>query len=133
MFTTTSSNDFNLGTAHVVKEISVEQQQQQQQQSATSRAARRVSAIQGYTVFLTSRGSRADSHTRTIPLTKTLRYASKETGLSLQASSEQRAYCKSETKRTARFKNGVPDKKSREACENLNAVEWVCKKCTPRC
>lgn len=97
MFTTTSSIDFNLVTAHIVKQISMEQQQQQQQQSTTSHAAWHISAVQGCTVFLTGRGSRVDSHTRTIPLTKTLRNASKETGLFLQASSEQWAYCKSKT------------------------------------
>lgn len=133
MFTTTSSIDFSLVTALIVKQISVEQRQQQQKRSTTSHAAWHISAIQGCTVFLTSRGSRVDSHTRTIPLTKTLRNASKETGLSLQASSEQWAYCKSETKRIALFKNGVLDRKSRKTCGNLDPAEWICKKCTPRC
>lgn len=131
MFTTTSSIDFNLVTARIVKQISVEQQQQKR--STTSRAAWHISATQGCTVFLTSRGSRVDSRTRTIPLTKTLRNASKETRLSLQASSEQRAYCKSETKRIELFKNGALDKKSRKTCGNLGPAEWICKECTPRC
>lgn len=132
MFTTTSSIDFNLVTAHIVKQISVEQQQQQQR-STTSRAAWHISAVRGCALFLTRRGSRVDSHTRTIPLTKTLRNASKETQLSLQASSEQWAYCKSETKRIALFKNGALDKKSRKTCGNSDPAEWICKNCMPRC
>lgn len=111
MFTTTSSIDFNLVTARIVKQISVERQQQR---STTSRAAWHISATQGCTVFLTSRGSRVDSRTRTIPLTKTLRNASKETRLSLQASSEQWAYCKSETKRIELFKKWCPWQKEQE-------------------
>lgn len=92
MFTTTSCTDSNLVTAHIVKQISAEQQQQQR--STTSRAAWRVSAMQGCAVSLTSRGNWVDSHTRMIPLTKTLRNAPEETRLSLQASSEQQDYCK---------------------------------------
>lgn len=122
MFTTTSSIDFHLVTAHIVKQISVEQQQQQQR-STTSHAAWHISALQGCTVFLTGRGSRVDSHTRTIPLTKTLRNASKEISLFLQASSEQWAYCKSKAKKIALFKNGALDKWSRKTCENLDASE----------
>lgn len=87
--------------------------------------------MQGCTVFLTGRGSRVDSHTRTIPLTKTLRNASKETSL-LQASSEQCAYCKSKAKKIALFKKGALDKWSRKTCENLDASEWLFKECMPR-
>lgn len=122
MFTTTSSINFNLVTAYIVKQISVEQQQQKR--STTARAAWHVSALQGCTVFLTSRGSGVDSHTKMIPLTKTLRNASKEVELSLQASSEQWVYCKSETKRIALFKNGALDKKNRKTCGNLDPAEW---------
>lgn len=131
MFTTTSSTDFNLVTAHIVKQIS-EEQPQQQKKPTPSRAAWHISAIQGWTVFLTSRGSRVDSHTRMIPLTKTLRNASKETGLSLQASSEQWVYCKSETKRIAFLKNGALDKRSRKTLGNLDPAEWICEECAPR-
>lgn len=120
MFTITSSIDFNLVTAHIVKQISEEQQQQRR--STTSRAVWHISAVQGCTVCLTGRGSRVVSHSRTIPLTKTLRNASKETGL-LQASSEQWAYCKSKAKKTAFLKNGALDKWSRKTCENLDAAE----------
>lgn len=116
-----------------MKQISVEQQQEQQKRSTTSRAVWHISAAQGRAVFLTSRGSRADSHTRMLSLTKTLRNASKETGLSLQASSEQQAYCKSETKRIALCRNGALDKKSRKTCGNSDPAEWICKKCMPRC
>lgn len=72
-------------------------------------------------VFLTGRGSRVDSHTRTIPLTKTLRNASKEIGRYLQASSEQWSYCKSKAKKKALFKNRALEKWSRKTCENLDA------------
>lgn len=60
--------------------------------------------MQSCAVFLTNRGSQADSHRRMTPLPKTLRNASKETKLSLQASSEQQAYCKAQAKRIAFFK-----------------------------
>jgi len=67
------------------------------------------------------------------PLPKTLRNASKETKLSLQASSEQQAYCKAQAKRIAFFKNGALDKMSRKTCGNLDPAEWICKERMPRC
>lgn len=121
MFTTTSSVDFNLVTAHIVKQISVEQQQQRR--STTSCAAWHISAIQGCTVFLTVKGSRVDSHTRTIPLTKTLRNASKKTFL--QASCEQQSYWKSKAKKKSTFKKWCPWQTEQE-----NLWKFVCSRMT---